>query len=158
MKKLLIISFLMTLGLGVAQATDSFKIPMSTNKIPDTAIRASGVDIAKLVTSTTPSLVSDASGVEINSGLIYWIVSPSTITSSIGYVEVRSTDTANITSTRLIPRIGVSNTTAGNQFPNVINFDPPIPFSDSLSVNLGPAGAAPATALEFLIGIRWRNQ
>ncbi len=159
MKKILI-SVLLLGTVGFVQAAEpSFRVPVSGNNIADTNMQASGVEKAIIAFSTTPLLAVDSSSNAITSGLIYWVIRPST--AGVGqYLELRATNTANVTSQRLIPRIPAVSTAAigGAGFTGqVIEFDPPIPFYTGLSYNLVPIGIAPTTAEVWTIGVRRRN-
>ncbi len=160
MKKL-ILSVLLAVGFtaSVFAAQEQFKVPLDVNNVPDNSLRVAGVEKCVTVFSTTPILAVDRSSLTITSGLLYWIVRPST--AGIGqYLEFRDTNTANVTSLRLLPRIpAVSTATAaGITTGQVIYFDPPIPFDNGLSYNLTPAGVAPSTEDNWSFGVRWKRR
>lgn len=166
MKKTLIAAFFV-LGLAAfAQADQAkFKVPVGVNGIANGSLESAGVEKCQLITSTTPTLVTDRNGTTITDGLIYWVIVPSTPTATANtvYAEFRDTNTANASSARLLPQVPVNiimSTTSlfgGNPGNQVINFDPPIPFYNGLSVNLVPAAAAPASGIEFAVGVRWKK-
>jgi len=163
MKKLLVIGLLFGF-VGMAHADlDKFTIPKDRFGTADPSLKAAGVDIAFLVTSTTPALLTDSESVTLDDGFIHWVILGSTDTLPAGglFLEIRSTNTANITSARLIPRLQATENSLGTSgTPQVVTFDPPISFSDSLSVNIGPAATVPdgAVPTEFAIGVRWKQQ
>jgi len=138
----------------VLSAQPAFRIPKDVDGVKDVGGSFGGIETVKLVTSTTPALVADADSVAFSNGLIHWIVLHSTDALATDYyLEMRSTDTANVTSARLLPRIypvEQSSDTAGVQ---VLSIKPPIPFSNGLSVNLGPTGSAPILDVEFAVGV-----
>lgn len=164
-KKILLASFLIAGFSSVAMAVDTnFVIPKGVGNIPDTSAKYGSINASKVVTSTTPALLTDADGNTITSGLIYWIVRPSTGAYGSVYCEFRDTNTANSSSTKLIPWIapsynGASGALSTSTIPvdPVVKFDPPIPFYNGLSVNLLPAGAAPASGVEYAVGVRKRK-
>lgn len=161
MKKLLL-SALLLLAAGAVNAdqavTNKFQVPVSANNVADPGLRSAGVDVAYLVTSTTPALATDAEGDTFTEGFIHYVIVPSTGAVNSVYLELRSTNTANTSSARLVPRIAPLANGAALQANPVFYFDPPVPFSNGLSVNLLPAGSAPATGVEFGVGIRWKRQ
>jgi hypothetical protein len=160
MKKLLVFASLILMA-GLASADMAkFKVPMDVNGYNDAGLKSAGVDVSYLVTSTTPALATDFDGTTITDGFIHWIVVPSTAAAVTTYLELRSTGTANVTSARLIPRISPVNM-SGTAFlytNQITVFDPPIPFENGLSANIVPAGTAPATGVEFAVGLRWKRQ
>lgn len=168
MKKTLIAAFLIMGMAGVSKAAaPKFKVPVSVNSIANPSLESAGVEKAYLVNSTAPALVTDSAGITMSDGFVYWIMVPSTSTLPNNvYCEIRDTATANITSARLIPPVPVnvvlSTSNAlyvGGQPQNaIINFNPPLPFTNGLSVNLTPFGAAPGSGIEYAIGVRWKRQ
>jgi len=165
--------FMLSLFLVVASygfsfaAQPGFIVPVSVNNIPDPTRQSAGVEVAALVASSAPYLVVDTSSDTITDGFIHWVIRGSTENVSVGsgnplYIELRgSTNTANVSSTRLIPRIyAVERSSNSLGLSPFIQFIPPIPFSTGLSVNLGPVGASGALddANEFAIGVSWKKQ
>jgi hypothetical protein len=165
MKKIIMTSLLL---LGMSSLTQAagpkFKVPVSVNNVSDETLRAAGVEKCVLVTSTDAALATDSTGSTITDGYIYFVIIGSTDTLPAGslFLEMRSTNTANLTSARLMPRIQAMETvTAKRMIPQIVNFDPPIPFSNGLSLNIGPAGANPSggpQVTEFGVGLRWKQQ
>lgn len=156
MKKLFAIVVLLSV-VGLAHAEGDFTMERDRNGNLDFGLKNAGLDKVQVVVSSNPALVSDVDGNTISQGLLYWIIRPST--GAVGtFLEVRATDTANLTSTRLLPWIPPSSiflTTAAVNTNQVITFDPPIPFFNGLSVNTLPAGASGAvTGTEYSLGIR----
>ena len=152
-----------------AGTAPKFKVPSSENRHPDPGLRSAGVANFVLVTTTEAVLATDNDGDTITDGFIYYVVLGATDTLPAGsiYLELRSTDTANLTSTRLLPRIHAMETiTAKRNINGIINFDPPIPFSNGLSLNLAPSTVdvdssepqAGVNELEFGVGVRWKRQ
>lgn len=169
MKKTLIAAFLIMGMVGVSKAAaPKFKVPVSVNSIANPTLESAGVEKAYLVNSTAPALVTDSAGITMSDGFVYWIMVPSTSTTQNSvYCELRDTATANITSARLVPPIPVNvnvSTIAATTFIGgapqnaIINFNPPLPFTNGLSVNLTPYGTAPAAGIEYAIGVRWKRQ
>lgn len=158
MKKLLFLVLILCAGYSYAVQPE-FRVPVSVNNIADPGLNSAGVDVCKLVTSTTPALVTDSEGTTITDGFLHYVVVPTTGAVTV-FLSIRSTDTANITGPRLVPRLGTVNGGAnGGLSSQVITFSPPVPFNnDGLSVNLEPAGSAPATGVEFGVGVRWKRQ
>jgi len=147
------------LCVGIATAGQAkFKIPTDVNNVKDVSGSFSGVESVKLVTSTTPALVTDSNSATITDGLVHWIVVASTnANSGIQYLELRDYATATVSTARLIPRILMIEASADTAGMQMIKFQPPIPFSSGLSVNIGPTGATPDTACEFAVGVSWKK-
>lgn len=166
MNKKLIALALLALGMGstALAVSPEFLVPVSENRVADPSLRSAGIDALQLVTSTIPALATDSAGTTITDGFIYYVIlgSSQAVVSEGLFLELRSTNTANITSTRLTPRIqGVSFSSTTDRGDRVVYFDPPIPFSNGLSMNLGPTGqgaTAPNANGEFGVGVRWKQQ
>lgn len=161
-KKIVLSLLLVGMVGGLAYAGQpKFKIPKDVDAVKDLHGAFSGVETVKLVTSTTPALVTDSNSVTITDGLIHWAVLGSTtdVTSGGGlYLELRSTNTANVTTARLIPNLVVTENDSGVSYENqFIQFRPPIPFSNGLSVNLAPIATTPGS-IEFAIGVGWKKE
>ena len=141
-----------------------FRVPVSNNRVADPGLKSAGVANLVLVTSTNAALATDNNGDAITDGFVYYVIlgSSDTLPADSLYLELRSTGTANLTSARLIPRIHAMETvTAKRNVGQMITFDPPVPFSNGLSVNLGPATAVDGVVnqvLEFGVGVRWKKQ
>jgi len=148
--------FVMVAGMAYAAPQARFTIPVSDNRLSDLDLLNAGVQVASLVTSTTPALATDSDGNTITDGFVHWIMLPSTAATTV-FLELRSTGTANTSSARLIPPVVTD--TAGATAPKtfIVRFNPPIPFSNGLSMNLLPAGAAPVGS-EYSVGIRWKRK
>lgn len=158
MKKHLLIACLLFLGMaGIVKASDDkFIVPVSVNRIADIDLKSVGVEKVTLVTSTTPALATDRNGVTMTSGLIYWVILPSTGAATTNYLEFRDSATANGSSIRLIPVLMPKlNTANGLQRED---FNPPVPFYNGLSVNIKTnADVAPTAGLEFAVGTRTKR-
>ena len=166
-KHLVIISLLLFAcqSISFAAAAPEFKVPVSENRIADPGLHSAGVANLVLVTSTNGALATDNNGDTITDGFIYYVVlgSTDTLPANSLYLELRSTDTANITSAHLIPQIHAMETvTAKRNVNQIVRFNPPIPFSNGLSLNIGPSTALDSTSgstpLEFGVGVRWKKQ
>ena len=165
-KHLAIISLLLFAchAIGFAAAAPEFKVPVSENRIADPGLQSAGVANVVLVTSTDAALATDNNGDTITDGFIYYVVlgATDTLPAESLFLELRSTDTANLTSARLIPKIHAMETVTAKRTVNqMITFYPPIPFANGLSVNLGPTTARDGIvnqSLEFAVGVRWKKQ
>lgn len=160
-KYLLIAVLLCAFGYGLASAGQpKFTIPISVNNIADPGLKSAGVEKCQLVTSTTPALMTDIDSVTMTEGFVYWIVVPSTTGATALFLELRSTDTANVSTARLIPKIQPSiNASGAASAGRIIFFDPPLPFENGLSYNLGPAASTPdGSNDEYAIGVRWKKE
>lgn len=167
MKKILIASLLLlgTLGVGVVRADqESFKVPVSANRIADIELKSAGVEKCLLVNSTIPALATDRNGNTMTNGLIYWVISPSTIAVQSAYLEFRDTNTANVSSAYMLPplptNVTVTTTTVlgGQPYGTVTRFDPPIPFYNGLSLDIGSSNANTANSgLMWAVGIRTKK-
>lgn len=159
MKKLLLSVFLVSgLSIGAMAADESFRVPSSNNGHPDVAARYGAVDKVYLATSAAATLMTNADGVTVTAGLIYWIVRPTTGAAGT-YLELRDTNTANTSTSKMLPWIpAVSTGQVVLPFHSpVLTFDPPIPFYNGLSVNVYPTAADPAIGTEWAIGYRPRR-
>jgi hypothetical protein len=161
MKKIILTVALVAMASIAHANTDPGLMPLTTNNVADTNIRASGVEKVILVNSTTPALATDRSGNTMTSGLIYWVVRPSSAAID-QYLEIRDTNTANILSTRMLPWINAVSTSSLSPFAvgggQVIQFDPPLPFYNGLSYNQWPPASTPKTGCEWSIGVRWKKR
>lgn len=152
MNKIIVLALLLGVGVGVAHAEDGFRVPVSDNRIADPGLQNAGVEVAVMLNSTTPALATDANGDTITDGMIYWIAFS---TQSTLYAVLRDTGTANATSTPLLPLISRGDV---DTLP-IWKFDPPVPFTNGLSINLAPAASTPnSTGFDrAVIGIRKRR-
>ena len=165
-KHLAIISLLLFAchAIGFAADAPKFKVPVSNNRIADPGLQSAGVANVFLVTSTNGALATDNNGDTITDGFLYYVVlgSTDTLPAESLFLELRSTGTANLTSARLIPKIHAMETvTAKRNVNQIVVFNPPIPFANGLSLNIGPATAldnAVNQTLEFAVGVRWKKQ
>lgn len=155
-KKLFAFLAAMAIAGATFAADETFRVPSSNNGHPDTAGRYGAVDKVTLVTSSDPAKITDADGTALTAGLIYWIVRPATASAG-QFLELRDTDTANISSTKILPWIpGVSTGQVVLPYHDqVLKFDPPIPFYNGLSVNIYPQSSA--ASAEWSIGTRPRR-
>lgn len=165
MKKLLLTFALLATTVIVRAADERFMVPLDVNGIADSSLKSAGVNNCLLVTSTTPALATDADGNTMTNGFIHWIIIPGTssVTDAAGpFLVMRSTNTANATSALLTPPIWALENGAGTAGAapqsQVVTFDPPIPFENGLSVNMGPAGTTPGSNQSFSIGLRWKRR
>ena len=161
MKKILLALTFLAMGPFAYAATNSFLVPSDVNGVSDPGLRSAAVNTAVLVTSTNAALGTDVDGTTLTNGFIYWIAIPSTstVTDAAGpFVVLRSSNTANLTSTMLIPPIWAAENGVGTGGSQIVNFDPPIPFQNGLSVNIGPAGSTPGTNQPFAVGVRWKRR
>lgn len=160
MNKKILFAFLTALTMGIAGAAfaadETFRVPSSNNGHPDVHGRYGAVDKVTLITSSDPAKITDADGTALTAGLIYWIVRPATAAAG-AFLELRDTDTANVSSTKMLPWIpAISTSQVVLPFnTQVLTFDPPIPFYNGLSVNIYPQSAA--AAAEWAIGTRPRR-
>lgn len=155
MKKLLTFGFALLIGAAVHAANENFKVPLDIGNIPDPGLRSAGVNNLVLVTSTNAALATDADGTTITRGFVHYVIVPSSETVSAvnsHFVIMRDTGTANLTSTVMAPRIWAGD--LDNRTPQILYFDPPIPFYNGLSLNLGPAATTPVAGYEFAVGVR----
>ena len=163
MKKYLLLFVLAFSLIGLGDAATKFKIPKDEQGNLDAGLRVAGVNVVQLVTSTNPALASDNAGTTFTEGYIYWVIlaSTDTLPATGLYLELRSSATANVTSARLVPRISAIENLAGNSTESqIVTFDPPVPFNNGLSVNLGPVGdnVHASDNFEYGVGIRWKRE
>ena len=159
MKKLLFVGLLFIAARAHA-ATNSFLVPSDVNGVSDPRLKSAGVNKLVLVTSTNAALATDIDGNTIASGFIHYVILPSSVTIGAStFLVMRDTNTANLTSTLLAPYLwSVGTGTGGNVSSPIVNFDPPIPFTNGLSLNLGAAGSTPATGGGWGVGVRWKRR
>jgi hypothetical protein len=153
--KLFIASLLLSICVSVSLGATKFSVPLSVEGVRDPGLASAGLNNVVMVTSTMPALATDAAGATITEGFVYWIAMS---TSCSVYLVMRATNTANLTSTLLMPYIGPIGS-AGAAATNMTTFNPPIPFSNGLSLNLGVAGSTPAVGKDNIaVGVRWKNR
>lgn len=167
MKKLILVASLLVAcavpSFAATATTRKFKVHTDINGVSAMTPKWSGVNNLVLVTSTSAALATDIDGNTITDGFIDYVVIPSSFTgqsatTGTSFLVMRDTATANLTSTILTPYI-VSYSASGLSTAPVsqmLTFDPPIPFKNGLSVNLGPALTAPLTGQGFGVGVRWK--
>lgn len=156
MKKILILGLALFAGAAVHAANERFSVPVGDNNVADPGLRSAGVNNLILVNSTSPALATDADGNTMTRGFVYFVIVPSSETVSATnshFLVMRDTATANLTSTVMAPRIWATQIATGSKS-QVLKFDPPIPFYNGLSLNLGAAATTPVTGYEFAVGVR----
>lgn len=164
MKKIILVtSLLVVCAIPSFATTRKFKVHTDINGVSAVSPKWSGINNLVLVTSTNAALATDVDGTTITDGFIDYIVIPSSFTgqsatTGASFLVMRDTGTANLTSTLLSPYIISPSAAALSTAPasQMLLFDPPIPFKNGLSLNLGPALVAPLTGQGFGVGVRWK--